>query len=244
MAIIYFLDADKSVQKSIDIFLSFEGHKGTFFNKSLELCKKFEVARPDLLVVDPIVENFSGYRIVKNLKEFYKFRFLFLSSLNSESDRILGLEMGAEDYICKPMNNREIYLRIRNILRHVKNSQKKEKYFKFIFQNYILEFEFATRTCKLNSYEIPFTQSQWKICYLLCENAQVGVSREKIGRECLCQKPNGYARVVDNHVKNIRKMIKIPGVIENVRGYGYRFNGEVYKSKKMVEKHTNKLKST
>lgn len=238
MAIIYLLDTDRSLRKSLQFFLNLDDHVAIYFESEKDLTKKFEATVPDLLIVDPLVENFTGYNIVKKLKKFYTFQFIFLSSLSSESDKILGLELGAEDFITKPISVKEIYLRIRNILKNNKSENANNRSKIFIYNGKTLKFNYLTQTFFLDGKKILLTKSQWKILSLLCDNAQVGVSRDKISTDCLNTKINGYERVVDNHIKNIRKVLQLPGLIVNIRGFGFMFCGELHKNNKNITKNT------
>ena len=225
MGLIYILDSEKMFSQDLKSFLISEQQDVVIFDSCKELTFATENVSPDLIILDPVVNEFAGFIWIKKNKTDF-FSFIFLSSQASTSDRILGLEIGAADYIPLTTPQKEIYLRIKNVLKRICPEQVFNKTMQsWTFENNEIVFNLDNYKLFLNGEEIKFTKSEWNIFYLLCLNCSIGVSREKIISECLQKKKNGYARIVDGHIKKIRAKLNLPKAIIVMRGYGYMFVG-------------------
>lgn len=225
MGLIFILDSKRRFCEDLERFLISEEQEVVNFSSCKDLSETLKEIIPTLLILDPVEDGFAGYELIKEYKNKLC-SFLFLSSTASTSDRIFGLEMGAVDYIPVSYPQKEINLRIKNVLKWLcPASVNHEKTQTWLFRDNEIVFNLDTYKLLLNGNEIKLTKSEWNIFYLLCLNNSIGVSRDKITAECLQKKKNGYKRIVDGHIKRIRSKLALPEAIVVLRGYGYMFIG-------------------
>ena len=239
MALIYFLDRDNEYQNELSDFLRSDSHRVVNFNSCKELEEGIKEHPPLLVIIDPFLDDFEGFSIIKrNLSTKIK-HFVLLLPKDSNSDCIVGFEMGAEDCIYKKISPKETYLRIRNILKRIDFPENEDDIETWCYNGSYFSFNNSTFKFSLNDTEIDLTKSERNILYLLCQNNYIGVSREKISSECLHRKQNGYKRIVDGHIKMIRAKLGLPKCIDVLRGYGYMFMGhKTHNQHKNYKKHT------
>ncbi len=182
---------------------------------------------PDLVIIDEVFDNHSGYKLLKELKASSSIPVIFLGRSSSESDRILSFELGADDYLIIPFSQKELVLRIKAILRRTDNQLREElPSVSFSLGSDKLEVDLGSHRLSLNGNKILLTSAEWRILTLLCLNAGAIVSRRQIMEKCFDYASESYDRVVDTHIKNIRFKLGPNGKewVETIRGYGYRFH--------------------
>jgi len=150
---------------------------------------------------------------------------IIISKRNTESDRITGFEVGADDYLVKPFSTKELALRIIAILRRMNSMIQTVKEKRWNLGESILTTDENAHKALLNGSVLKLTTAEWKILIYLTSNGGAVVSREQILDRCLEYSFEGYDRTVDTHIKNLRSKLIDPHWIETVRGYGYRFAG-------------------
>ncbi|MGD1816419.1 MAG: response regulator transcription factor [Pleomorphochaeta sp.] len=224
--LIYIIEDHQVIANGVKQYLEFSNlNCEVFYN--LETAKEAFVKRlPDLLIQDVMLPDGDGFSFVKELRKKYNFPVIFMTARAEESDRILGFEIGADDYITKPFSPKELVLRVQAVLRRtgdVNPSVKDETIFKkddsklFIDRN--------AHSLKVDDNEVILTAAEWRVLLCLIDNAHLLVSRNKILDECFNYSSESYERIVDTHIKNIRAKLYKGNWIETVRGYGYRFVG-------------------
>ncbi|MGD1819296.1 MAG: response regulator transcription factor [Pleomorphochaeta sp.] len=224
--LIYIIEDHQVIANGVKQYLEFSNlNCEVFYN--LETAKEAFVKKlPDLLIQDVMLPDGDGFSFVKELRKKYNFPVIFMTARAEESDRILGFEIGADDYITKPFSPKELVLRVQAVLRRtgdVNPSVKDETVFKkddsklFIDRN--------AHSLKVDDNEVILTAAEWRVLLCLIDNAHLLVSRNKILDECFNYSSESYERIVDTHIKNIRAKLYKGNWIETVRGYGYRFVG-------------------
>ena len=224
--LIYIIEDHQVIANGVKQYLEFSNlNCEVFYN--LETAKEAFVKKlPDLLIQDVMLPDGDGFSFVKELRKKYNFPVIFMTARAEESDRILGFEIGADDYITKPFSPKELVLRVQAVLRRtgdVNPSVKDETVFKkddsklFIDRN--------AHSLKVDDNEVVLTAAEWRVLLCLIDNAHLLVSRNKILDECFNYSSESYERIVDTHIKNIRAKLYKGNWIETVRGYGYRFVG-------------------
>jgi DNA-binding response OmpR family regulator len=148
-----------------------------------------------------------------------------LTAKSSEDDRIKGLGIGADDYVIKPFSPRELVARVKAHLRRTKKNEKKV----LSFNNSLLLIDTLSMEVKKGGEIIPLTSTEFKILLCLAEKPQIGFSRLQIVNAVQGYDFEGYDRVIDAHIKNIRHKIEDnpqrPVFIKTVYGTGYKFIG-------------------
>ncbi len=225
--LIYVIEDQKVIANGVKQYLEFSDFECDVFYNLESARYRLEEKLPDLLIQDVMLPDGDGFSFIKEIKEKYSFPVIFMTARADESDRILGFEIGADDYITKPFSPKELVLRVKAILRR---TSKKDLdiitdtniYYK---DDNKLNIDRNAHSLKVNDEEVILTAAEWRVLLCLIDNAHLLVSRGKILSDCFNYSSESYERIVDTHIKNIRSKLFKGNWIETVRGYGYRFVG-------------------
>ena len=163
-------------------------------------------------------DDISGYDILKKIRETNEaMPVIFTSARDRDLDKIIGLELGSDDYITKPYSPKELVLRVNNIIKRVYNKDTKRQ----VYQNYQIDIE--KRIVSLNEENLNLTTLEFDMLYMFVTNKNKSFSREEILNNIWGIDYYGTDRVVDDLVRRLRK--KMPGInIDTIYGYGYRLS--------------------
>ena len=179
--------------------------------------------RPDLIVLDVRMPGLSGLEICRFLKADKNTReipIIILSARSDEIDRVLGLEFGADDYVTKPFNAKELILRIHNVLRRV----YKEEGTTDCFTRGDLSVDFLKHEVTVKGEPIQLTLTEFKLLSSLLETVGQVKTREYLLEHVWDHGDGVFSRTIDTHIQRLRTKLKEAGHhIETVRGVGYRF---------------------
>ena len=213
---IFVVDDEKDLVNVIKSYLEQENYQvSTFFDAQSALDAVDEEV--DLWLLDIMLgSDVSGYDIIKAINAKNPKPVIFMSARDKEFDRILGLEMGSEDYITKPFSMRELVLRVKNILKRNNRETISET---ITYGYYTIDEEKRLVSC--DDEKIPLTSKELDLLILLLANKGTSFTRDKLLSKVWGDNYYGSDRVVDDLVKRIRK--KMPNLnIETIYGYGYR----------------------
>lgn len=182
---------------------------------------------PDLIILDIMMPELNGFEVCKQLKSnslTSKIPVIFLTAKENEIDEILGLEIGADDYIIKPISPRKVIARIKSVIRRSKNEQetpvKLEENVKF--RN--LEIDSSMHSVRINEKEIFFPKKEFQLLHFLISNRGRVYSREILLNQIWGENIYVVDRTVDVHVAKVReKLGEYSDFIETIKGLGYRF---------------------
>lgn len=162
----------------------------------------------------------NGFEVLRYMRSTSKVPILMLTARGEDVDRIIGLEMGADDYLPKPCNPRELSARIRAIQRRVDGQQTttKDRYLSVSG----LDLDAGTRSVKRGNNSIPLTSTEFNVLERLMQHAGDVVSKDELTRDVLGRRMSSYDRAVDMHISSIRRKIG-EGLVCTVRGVGYQF---------------------
>lgn len=188
--------------------------------------KALSIGRPDLLILDLILPDGDGIEICRTLRRKYPLLpILMLTAKDSVSDKVIGLESGADDYMVKPFETMELIARIKACLRRTKPEKREE-----IIQIGELIIDLKKREVEKRGQIIELTPKQFNLLVFLAENRDRVISRKEI-KEHLWQEKSLYSwsRVIDVHIMHLRQKIEDnpqePEYILTMPGIGYRFKG-------------------
>ena len=224
MKMIYLCDDNQEARDGLKRFLAMYEFEVEVFGELHALQAAISKKIPDLLLLDVTYpDGGDGFSFVKKLKQSYSFPVFFVTERSSESDRILGFELGCDDYICKPHSAKELELRIEALFRRIDRMQNGVAE----GSQWVMDNE-TSHQFSIDGSAIPLTAAEWRILSYLVANAGNLITRSQILEHCFDYSFESYDRIVDTHVKNIRAKIGPlgPQWIETVRGYGYRFSGK------------------
>ena len=176
----------------------------------------------DLLILDFMLPGMSGLDVLKELRQRSDIPVIMLTARGEDIDRILGLEFGADDYLAKPFNPRELVARIKAILRRVQPSHGSDS--KHVLGP--LELDARTRTVTANGEPIRLTGTEFEILSCMIARPGAVVTRELLSEQALGRRLLPYDRSIDTHISNLRGKLERAGVsdpaIISQRGVGYR----------------------
>lgn len=182
----------------------------------------------ELVILDVMLPGGDGRKVLRRIRLTSQVPVIMLTARGDEGDRIAGLERGADDYLPKPFNPRELLARMRAVLRRKSASPLQE-----VFKIGDLQIDCAQRRVVRNGADVPLTGAEFDILLLLVRSAGKVLSREEIAEAALGRSMGFLDRSIDNHVSNLRKKLgaRVGDLerIQNVRGSGYVYTGEIPK---------------
>lgn len=216
---IYLVEDEENLNHILKSYLEKEEFQVTTFLNG-ESARKNIDSKPDLWVLDIMLPDIDGFQLLKEIKEKDKdVPIIFISARDKDIDRIIGLEMGSDDYISKPFMPRELVIRVQKLLMRVYNNSKDKNTIKL--EDYNIDIE--KRLVKLKDEEVAMTSREFDLLVLLISKKGGAVTREHILNELWGDDYFGSDRVVDDLVRRLRK--KLPELkIETIYGHGYRLS--------------------
>jgi DNA-binding response OmpR family regulator len=188
--------------------------------KALELV---QLEQPELVVLDWMLPEKSGLDVCRELRQISNCGIIMVTARSDESDKIVGLEIGADDYLTKPFSLRELATRIRALLRRLHGPENKPQ---FLERDNLTISEAKCQVYK-DSQEIQLTPTEFKILYTLAARPGIVFSRLQLLKVALGDEYLGYERTMDSHIRNLRRKLgdspANPRYIQTVYGFGYRF---------------------
>lgn len=228
MKLIYIIEDHESIRDGVKQYLELSGYEVSGFGDLHSAQAAIARQVPDMIIQDVMLPDGDGFSFVKKLRMSYSFPVMFMTARNAESDRILGFELGADDYITKPFSAKELVLRVQAIFRRLDGaSQLHRSGSSWVLDGSILLLDEVSHLFTIDGRHIPLTAAEWRIMSYLVSNSGILITRAQILEHCFDYSFESYDRIVDTHVKNIRAKLGPLGAqwIETVRGYGYRFAG-------------------
>ena len=229
---IYVVEDNDAIRETICSYLELSDYEVEQFSTVATVVESLEFKKAQLCILDVMLPDGNGFELAKRIHEAHsEVAFLFLTAREAESDRILGLELGAEDYIVKPFSPRELVLRVQAILRrlaisHTAPGAEKGSSNVWKFGSQSLSINRTTHNVLVQEQEVYLTKVEWKILDFLSSNPGELISRDRILGECLDYLHDGSDRTVNTHLKNLRSKLGDEQWIETVRGFGYKWVGE------------------
>lgn len=221
------VEDDNNIRKGLCQILLDEGYEpieAASGDKAIEI---FKNQSPDLVCLDIMMPGMSGYDVCKKIRATNEtVPIIFLSAKSEEIDKVLGLELGADDYITKPFGVKEVVARIRAVTRRFLRAQSKEKTMD-IFTMGDLEIDPKELRAKRKDESIELSVREVKILNLLFELRGKVVDRDTLLNKCWGMNYFPNSRTLDQTISNLRKKIEIdpknPNIVKTVHAAGYRF---------------------
>ena len=209
------IEDDSNIQELIVEFLSAEGYNVKSENDGIEGIQTFKKEEFDLVILDVMMPNLDGYGVCKMIRQSSNIPIIFLTALDQESDQIKGFDLMCDDYITKPFSFTLLMKRVEAVLRRTCNDSESNI---LTFEKLTLDLD--TYQAYLDGNTIELTLKEFNILKTLIENYPQVITRENLLDNVWGYDYYGDTRVVDAHIKNIRKKIELP-YIKTVKGIGY-----------------------
>lgn len=220
------VEDDPDILQLLTYTLQSAGYKIIGSQDGYEALSAVRTHHPDLVVLDLMLPSLDGFEVCKELKrnsDTKSIPIIILTAKGEEIDRIIGLELGAEDYVVKPFSPREFLLRVRAILRRSAPESATESSF---WQHEGFRVDLEAHKVTIDGEDIPLTATEFKLLAELIRNKGKVQTRDQLLDKVWGYQFEGYARTVDTHVRRLRqKVAPYSEWVETVRGVGYRFKG-------------------
>ena len=218
---ILLVEDEKKLLDMVAQHLQQEGYKVALAADGLEALRVWQAIKPDLVVLDLMLPKLSGWEVLKKIRQKDNTPVIMLTARADEVDKLLGLELGADDYITKPFSTRELSARIKAVLRR---SRPAEQMALIKFHNLSINPERMEVT--IGDTQLQLTATEFKILLLLTENPGQVFSRLHILERVFGDMYEGYERTIDTHISNLRHKIEASATseisIKTVYGIGYK----------------------
>ena len=220
---IYVVDDEPDILELVALNLERAGYRVQCFENSGQFLKMIGSQKPDLVILDLMLPDADGFDICKYLKSDVSTRFIpiiMLTAKGDEIDRVLGLELGADDYVTKPFSIKELVARVKAVLRRPKGDVQKNR---LVIGDGSLVIDTEKYEVISGKERIDLTSTEFKILKLLASKRGWVFSREQILDQIWGQEKIVVDRTVDVHIKHLReKLGDAAKFIKNIRGVGYK----------------------
>ena len=221
---ILIVDDEPSITEFVSYAIQKEGYHTEVASNGEDALQKIEEKPFDLFILDIMLPGIDGYELCRRIRAKHTTPILFLSARDTELNQVVGLELGADDYLAKPFGVRELLARVRALLRR---SQGQEIPPSNEVSAGGLTLDEDTHVASGPKGEIDLTPREFELLCCLMRNAGKVVSREDLLRDAWGWEFITETKTVDTHIKRLRDKIEAAGydpkLVETVRGYGYRF---------------------
>jgi two-component system OmpR family response regulator len=225
------VDDDAEIRNLAAKFLRAHGHRATAVRDGREMWPTLKTAAVDLIVLDVMLPGTNGLDLCRELRKTSKIPIIMLTALGADTDRIVGLELGADDYLAKPFNPRELLARVNAVLRRAKSASEspepaKAAATRLVFEEWTLD---LMRRELLNPQGVVVDLSTGEFDMLLTflEAPQRVLTREQLLDGAKNRVATGFDRVIDVQISRLRRKIEASedsqAMIKTIRGVGYMF---------------------
>ncbi len=211
------VDDEPNIADLIGLYLDREGFRVVKAGTGEDGIRAVGEHRPRLVVLDVGLPDVDGLEVCRRLRQTSTIPVIFLTARDGEIDRVLGLELGADDYVTKPFSPAELVARIKAVLRRTEGGATPE-----ILQIGDATIDMGRREVRVRSEAVPFTTREFELLRFLAERPGLALSRQQILDGVWGYDWYGDARTVDVHLAQVRKKLDGAVRIDTVRGVGYR----------------------
>ena len=221
---ILIIDDDKELCALLGDFLHLEGFETAAVHDGADAVEHCRRHSYDAIVLDVMLPGLQGLEVLRKLREFSSTPVLMLTARGEDTDRIVGLEMGADDYLPKPCNPRELAARLRAILRRAHPPQPGDSTASVTVGRTMVDP--TDRSASFDGTELQLTSAEFNVLRTLLSSAGTVVDKESLSQQALGRPLQAYDRSIDVHISKLRKKLAAHGgdkLILSVRGIGYQF---------------------
>ena len=213
------VEDDPSILELLELYLSGQGYLVDTESSGSKAAERVREGRPDLLVLDLMLPEQSGFDVLKQVRAFSQVPVIILTARDAEHDKILGLELGADDYMTKPFSPGELVARARAVLRRASSGESGS------LQAGDVELLHEERVVRVGERSLDLTPKEFELLRYLLYNRGIALSRERLLEEVWGYTFYGDARTVDAHIRQLRKKLEDwSPLIQTVWGVGYKLD--------------------
>jgi two-component system alkaline phosphatase synthesis response regulator PhoP len=215
------VDDERSILDLVTAYLEKEGYEYRTAADGRTGLKSAQLFNPDILILDIMLPEMDGIELLTELRRDSDVYVIMLTAKSEETDKIVGLSVGADDYLTKPFSPRELMARIKAALRRMRGGSARSEDSSLHFQR--LRIDVAGRQVWMDDAPVELTAIEFDLLRTLAQNPGIVLSREQILEKVWGYEYYGEIRVVDVHIGHIRQKLGSEEIIATVRGVGYRF---------------------
>ena len=227
------VDDHRDIRDLVGKYLSQHGFRISLADSAGALRRILQRGAPDLVILDVMMPGEDGLSLCRHIRSTTDIPIIFLTAMTEETDRIIGLELGADDYLTKPFNPRELLARIKAVLRRVNSLPPRrtlQKAKSVSFGRWTLSIA-RRELIGADSVAIPLSTAEFRLLVAFLEHAGLVLSREQLLDLTVGKAAENFDRTIDNQVSRLRKKIeadpKSPDLIKTHWGGGYSFTAEI-----------------
>ena len=216
------IDDDKNICELVSLYLLKEGYEVIIAFDGREGLEKFESDHPDIIILDIMMPGMDGWEVCRTIKKKYTTPILMLSAKGETFDKVLGLELGADDYIVKPFDPKELVARVKAVLRRSLGTRENPN--EIVLPDLVVNKDNYSVILKGEAIDMP--PKEFLLLYQFVSNPNTVFTRENLLHSIWGYDFYGDSRTVDVHIKRLREKINIGNLIwelKTVWGIGYKF---------------------
>lgn len=222
------VDDEEHIIELVELYLRKEGYRVVSAQDGDAAIEKFSVEKPDLLVLDIMLPGADGLDVLRQVRKTSRVPVIMLTARESEVDKVVGLELGADDYLTKPFSARELVARVKAVLRRAKPVEEE---LEPVLVRGSLTIDSSRRRVEVKGGgEVELTAKEFDLLYVMAANPGIVLTRDRLMEKVWGYEYMGDTRTVDVYIRHLREKLTDdadnPRFIETVRGVGYRFKGE------------------
>ena len=225
MTLIAVVEDEPSISEVVSLYLKRAGYQVQLFADGLAAQAAFSRQIPDLIILDVMLPGMDGFALTRSLRDRSNVPIILLTSRREESDRIAGLELGADDYVVKPFSPQELVSRVRAVLRRISKEEKSQPDAPVSFPN--LSMDPQTRVVVAHGQEISLTAKEFELLYHFIRHPHQVFSRDQLLEAIWGLSDYIDSSTVTVHIRRLREKIEtdpsIPAHLQTVWGVGYKF---------------------
>ena len=223
MALVLVVEDEPEIAALLEDYLRAGGYRTERASDGRKALTLFRAAKPDLVLLDIAMPELNGTEVLKRIREESNTPVIMLTARAEEVDKIVGLELGADDYVTKPFRPREVMARVKAVLRraHIADEPSSAP-----VRVGPLEVDLLQTTAELDGRALELTATEFRLLYHMAAHTGRTFSRAEL-LEAVLPESDAYERVIDVHLGNLRKKLEAGGgggLLQTVRGVGYRLN--------------------
>lgn len=219
------VDDEPNIVNLVSSYLRQEGYEIYTAADGQSALKAARAFRPDMVILDIMLPGMDGIEVLTHLRRESNAYVIMLTAKGEETDKVVGLSVGADDYVTKPFSPRELVARVKSAFRRLQSQESGRDDSLLLFDN--LKINTGSRQVWVDDQLVEFTALEFDLLKVLAQHHGLVLSREQLLEKVWGHDYYGEIRVVDVHVGHIRQKLGGKNLITTVRGVGYRFEGRV-----------------
>jgi len=220
MALVLVVENETTLAQTIELYLRNDNFRTERAGDGIRALELFRAAQPDLVILDIGLPKLDGLEVLKTIRTESSVPVIILTARAEEVDELVGLGLGADDYLVKPASARKLMARVKAVLRRSQEKQETAKVLRFG----ALEVDTYAVQARVGTTALDLTPTEFRLLAHLAETPERAISRSELF-EAAMPESDAFERAVDIHITNVRRKLKkagLDGLISTVRGVGYR----------------------